>query len=447
MAPDLLNTLLGWLETLAPAFTKPSFTNAVILLFGWVQTSGVHAVTQALVATGVAGRRHHEAFHRFFSRGTWSPDAVGRLLLTQILRRLPEDAVVDLALDDTLAPKKGPKVFGIGNHLDPVRSTRRVKIFTFGHIWVVLSVVLRLPFSQRTWSLPVLFRLYRTKKDCARRRTCHRKKTELAREMLDLVAQWTAGRQIRVAMDNAYCNHTVLHGLPSTVSVVGAMRPDASLTATPAAHVGRGRRRVRGTPLPSPMQLAKNRRQPWQRCQAFLYGRQQTVHYKTFDAQWYRVTGPELVRVVVVRVDHGDHPLRVFFSTDTALSIVEILETYAGRWSIEVCLRDLKQLLGFADSQARKRAAVERTAPFVGITYTTLVLWFADEVWQSPLAAPPTRPWYPQKRGLCFADILRCAQRIMPALDILDPQRRVADLLENARSRQQPHSQEVPLGA
>ena len=110
-------------------------------------------------------------------------------------------------------------------------------------------------------------------------------------------------------------------------------------------------------------------------------------------------------------------------------------------------MRDLKQLLGFADSQARKRAAVERTAPFVGITYTTLVLWFADEVWQSPLAAPPTRPWYPQKRGLCFADILRCAQRIMPALDILDPQRRVADLLENARSRQQPHSQEVPLGA
>ena len=237
MAPQLLSTLLGWLETLAPAFTKPGFRNAVIVLLGWVQTHGVHAVTQALVATGVSGRRHHEAFHRFFSRGTWSPDTVGRLLLTQIVRMFPQDAVLDLVLDDTLAPKKGPKVFGIGNHLDPVRSTRRVRIFTFGHVWVVLSVVVRVPFSQRPWALPVLFRLYRTKKDCARRRTTHRKKTELAREMLDLVARWLPDRNLRAAMDNAYCNNTVLRGLPRTLRVVGAMRPDAALTATPAAAV------------------------------------------------------------------------------------------------------------------------------------------------------------------------------------------------------------------
>jgi hypothetical protein len=115
----------------------------MIILFGWVQTSGTHAVTQALVATGVAGRRHHEAFHRFFSRGTWCPDAVGRLLLTQILRWVPQEASIGLVLDDTLAPKEGPKVFGIGNHLDAVRSTRRVRIFTFGHVWVVLSVVVQ----------------------------------------------------------------------------------------------------------------------------------------------------------------------------------------------------------------------------------------------------------------------------------------------------------------
>lgn len=77
--------------------------------------------------------------------------------------------------------------------------------------------------------------------------------------------------------------------------------------------------------------------------------------------------------------------------------MASILETYAGRWATEVCFRDLKQEFGFADSQARKRAAVERTAPFVGFAYTTLVLWFADGVHASPLAAPPTRPWYRQK--------------------------------------------------
>jgi len=39
--------------------------------------------------------------------------------------------------------------------------------------------------------LLVLFRLYRNIKDCERRRVPHRKKTELAREMLDIVVAWS----------------------------------------------------------------------------------------------------------------------------------------------------------------------------------------------------------------------------------------------------------------
>lgn len=447
MAHELVSTLLGWLETIAPAFTKPGFANALVILLGWIQICGGHAITEALVITGVSGRRHHEAFHRFFSRGTWSPDAVGRLLLSGILRLVPEDAVIELVVDDTLTPKKGPKIFGLGTHLDAVRSTRRHRIFAFGHVWVVLSVVVRLPFSRRPWALPVLFRLYRNKKECARRRGRYRKKTELAREMLELFLSWTEGRRVRIAVDSAYSNCTVVAGLTRKVTFVGAMRPDAALTAEPPAHGGRGRRRVRGAVLPSPLQLYKSTTQRWQRCTAFLYGRQQTVHYKTIDAQWYRVAGPELVRVVVVRVDHGDCDLRVFFSTDLSMTVPQILETYAGRWASEVCFRDLKQELGFADSQARKRAAVERTAPFVGFTYTALVLWFADGAHTSPLAAPPNRPWYHHKQGHSFADILRCARRILPDLDVLDPLRSVEEMREKASSRSRAGPAEVRLAA
>ena len=73
---------------------------------------------------------------------------------------------LQIVVDDTLAPKKGPHVFGIGSHLDAVRSTRQRKVFCFGHCWVVLSVLVRVPFSHRAWALPVLFRLYRNLKDC-----------------------------------------------------------------------------------------------------------------------------------------------------------------------------------------------------------------------------------------------------------------------------------------
>jgi SRSO17 transposase len=435
---ELLRTLLGAVEVLRPALTAPGFDKALVVFVGWVSSTGPHAVTGALVATDVARRRHHEGFHRFFSRGSWSPDDLGGLLFEKLLAWLPKEAPIQVVIDDTLAPKKGLHVFGIGSHVDAVRSTKRFRVFCFGHAWVVASIVVRVPFSTRPWALPVLFRLYRNKKDCSGKHPPYKKKTELAREMLDVLVAWCAGRRIHLAADAAYCNDTVTRGLSATVTLFGAMRPDAVLTALPSKPKPGtpGRRPVRGQLLPKPQALARNGRVPWQTCSAFLYGKRQTIHFKTVDAQWYRACGTRLLRVIVVRVDAGQSPVRVFFCTDATLSIVDILETYAGRWAIEVCFRDLKQLLGFADSSARKREAVERTAPFVGYIYTTLVLWFAEHAWQSSVALPPVRPWYPHKKGLCFADILRAAQRTLIHLDVLDPARSIDNLRRStARSR------------
>ena len=78
---DVLRTLLAWVEVLRPALTRPGYANALVVFTGWVLTQGRHAITEALVLTDVARRRHHERFHRFFSRGTWSPDAIGRRAL------------------------------------------------------------------------------------------------------------------------------------------------------------------------------------------------------------------------------------------------------------------------------------------------------------------------------------------------------------------------------
>ncbi|PTL74963.1 hypothetical protein [Vitiosangium sp. GDMCC 1.1324] len=36
----------------------------------------------------------------------------------------------------------------------------------FGHVWVVLAVLVPVPFSRRVWALPILFRLFRPQADC-----------------------------------------------------------------------------------------------------------------------------------------------------------------------------------------------------------------------------------------------------------------------------------------
>jgi hypothetical protein len=328
-----------------------------------------------------------------------------------------------------LAPKKGAAVFGIGSHLDAVRSTRTRRVFAFGHCWVMLALLVPVPFSERRWALPVLFRLYRNKKTAAKegpsnRKKPYRKKTELGREMLDLAIGWAEGRRIDLSADSAYCNDTVAQTLPESVVLLGAMRPDAVLTAPPTARVGQhrsGRPRKRGETLPKPQALANDPATPWQPLKIVLYGVSCKLLFKECVAQWYRPCGTRLLRIIIVHVERGSIGLRVFFSTDSKMSASDILRGYANRWSIEVCFRDLKQLLGFADSSARTQNAVERTAPFVGYCYTLLVLWFVQSAYPSKATVIPIRPWYPHKRGVSFADILRTAQRVLASADILDP--------------------------
>jgi hypothetical protein len=439
MPDDVLARLIDVLSVFQKPLTRPGFTNFLVVAVGWIQSYGVHAVTQALVVTGVAGKRHHEAFHRFFSRGTWKPDQMGRQVFDRLERWTGVDSL-RVALDDTLAPKKGPEVFGIGSHLDAVRSTKRQRIFCFGHCWVTLAVLIDVPFSNRVWALPVLFRLYRNKKECKKHGAVYRKKTELAREMLDVIVGWTQ-RRIDVAADSAYCNNTVTRDLSPRVHLLGAMRPDAVLTALPSSTKPGprgGRPRKRGKLLPKPEAIAKDKRRPWKTCEVFVYGRKQTIRYKTLTAQWYRACGTRLLRIVIVATQRGAVPIRVFFTTDASLNAADVIAGYGARWSIECFFRNAKQLLGFADSSARKQEAVLRVAPFVGLVYTSLVLWFVEGAYDDPVAAPPLRPWYPHKRGLSFEDILRAARRTLYGFDVLVPSRTSDNLRKLAATRPRP---------
>src|SRR5437868_5382720 len=84
VAQDLLPTFFGSLEVFRLAVTGPAFDRLIVLVAGWVLSTGRHSVTEALLAVGVAGQRHHEGYHRFFSRGTWCPDSLGLWLFREV---------------------------------------------------------------------------------------------------------------------------------------------------------------------------------------------------------------------------------------------------------------------------------------------------------------------------------------------------------------------------
>ena len=111
------------------------------------------------------------------------------------------------------------------------------------------------------------------------------------------------------------------------------------------------------------------------------------VHVR--DVLWYRVNKRDLVRLVVVRDPAGIEADDFFFTTDLAASGADVASRYAGRWSIEVTFRDVKQDLGGENPQCWKRQGPERAA--------TLSLWLHGLVWCWYLDAHPAGATWPIK--------------------------------------------------
>ena len=103
MLPQTFLTCLYSFET---CFTAPGFARFVTVMAGWLLCIGKHTVTGVARAAG-ATDRDCGGYHRFFSRGAWSPQRVGRVVLQLALQLQPQDERVKLTLDDTLARHTG----------------------------------------------------------------------------------------------------------------------------------------------------------------------------------------------------------------------------------------------------------------------------------------------------------------------------------------------------
>ena len=423
MTHDALTTLLACWATLWPAMTRPSLRNFVVVPTGWAVSGGRHRISDPLCASGVGWQRHHCGFYRLFSRANWQPDTVGKQVFRLIESLLlPLDAALCLAIDDTLAHHSGPKIFGIGSHLDAVRSTRATKVSAFGHVWVVIAVVVTVPFSSRPWALPVAMRLYRHHKTCERTGAAYRSKTEMAPELIELVASWRPLGRIETCADMAYCNATVFDAMPERVVLFGAMRNDAVLTK-PAEPVEPGKRRrgrpaIRGAVLQKPVDLAKDESVAWQVGELRKGTSTAAVQFKWLDAQWYTAFGARLLRVVVVKLEGGKDELRSYFCADPNVLPNKVLQGDLRRWSVECLFRDAKQDFGLDEPQVRKQASVERMAPAIALHLTLLVLWYV-QVWQT-VKRRRQGPWYHNKREASMADIVYAAAQTRAGRDPVD---------------------------
>jgi hypothetical protein len=409
------------LQSFSPCFTAPSFESFVTLMSGWVLNLRRHTVTETVRAACAVGTKHISSFHRFFSKARWSTDPLGLVLVHAIERHLDPAAPLVAPVDDTLGRHTGKEIAAASMHRDPLLSTGRRLFFHWGHVWVVLSI--NLPMFGKTWALPVLFRLYRSKKRCKADNKPYRKTTELARELVELLAGTLPHRRIIVLGDAAYTNSSLIKKRPTNVTLIGRSRLDAALY-TPAAKPPKprpGRPRLRGARLAAPGVQASDKKASWRRTEVSVYGKNVFVRVLVIDALWFVAAGSELMRLVVVRDFPGHERDDVFVSTDTTLSPKEIIERFSERWSLEVTFHESKGKLGFEDPQNRTERAVERTAPMALWAYTLVVLWYVETGQRLRAARLPVLPWYDRKTAPAFSDMLATLRRASWAARIFDP--------------------------
>ena len=434
---ELTKSFLDQLSVFLPVFTAPTFQTFVQICSGWVLSHRHRFITDVIFSGGNIANGHWSRFHRFFSDAAWDLDTLNMVLALLVVRILAPTGTILLAVDDTLCRKRGLTIYGAGMHHDPLISSKSKPLVSWGHDWVVLSILIVHPFwaPTKVFALPIAERLYKNlqgltkgqKKLTSANSTTpsqhpakkpkppadHRTRPQLAVELISLAAAWFPQRDIMVSGDSAYGGNSVLAKLPANVHLIshvhckGALYeplPPANPDASHTPKAGQGRPRKKGARLPNMMAWANDATKLWTELTFDQFGLHATLQVKTQHALYYKAGGTRRLTIVLTRDTLGKRPDQMFYCTNLDWDVRQILSTYASRWAIECTFENCKQYLGLEDPANRVRRAVSRTAPMAFFLYSMIVVWF--HLLGHRLVKFPERPWYRNKKEPSFADLL-----------------------------------------
>ena len=402
-------SLLALLEVFRFCFTAPTYRTFTALACGLIAQTGAGTVTGMLTGAGLERMWPHDRAHYFFSGARWNPDQVGlalaRLLITRLL---PQGAALHLAVDDTAHRRRGKKVHGAGWIHDGSAPGKHK--LSFGHRWVVLALIVHLPFLTRPVALPVLVRRWKGKGTAS--------VVELAHAMVTAVATTFPGRTLHVSGDAAY-HSKILRDLPTQTTWTTRLPANAVLYHLAPPRTGRrGRPRTKGERLGRPTDMATTAH--WTRHTVRRYGRTEQVDLAEVHCLWYGVFHTRTVRVILVRDRPGKPPLALV-TTDLAALATELITRYSWRWSVEVTFFDCRQTLGVGQARNRTKQAIERTFPFGMYVYSLVILWYTLHGHHPEVIAERRRraPWYSTKTEPSFLDMLITLRRTVIAARFL----------------------------
>ena len=352
---------------------------AVVIPFTSSITSNLLRALQALFGLEIQSQR----FYAFMGSTTLPWKALWQKMWGLIPSPATEKRII-VALDDSINPKSGRRVFGCA-HFHDHAAKRNQSSYPWSQC--ILAIGLLKKVKSRWACLPLDFRFYMMQKDIeAESATAKRQgkvlpfesKMEQAATMLKGVHDYFQ-QSVLVATDSWFGNDGLWsrldRGADGSFHLLSRMRTNITLydfAPTPAKNRAVGRPRKYGDRLGSVNDCAALWKVKAQTYTAFLYGKKrellaysQTVMLKTMKCP---------IRVVWV---YRQTRYVALMTTDLTLSVEQIIEFYGARWKIEAGFKEIKQEIGSAKSQTRNSEAVVNHLNFCMMA-TTLTWVYAD---------------------------------------------------------------------
>jgi hypothetical protein len=376
---------------------------AIIIPFTSSKTSNLLRCLNTLFGfTGIRKKR----FYTFMA----SPKIPWQKLWQKLWKMIPEPLTDDrllLALDDSINPKTGKKIFGCDNVFDHAAKQNQTK-----YPWAqnIVAIGLLKIVKGRWACLPLSYRFYHLKKSIENinlnfsgPKIEFETKFDQAVNMITDIAEVFSQTCIVAITDSWFGNNGLWKPLQNQLGqkfhMISRLRSNNNIFQLPTQHLKKrpGRPRKYGKKLGNTSSLAAKFKDLASEYNVNLYGRTRTI--VAYDQVVMLKTIKCAVRVVWV---YRKTKWVALFSTDLTLSVQQIIEYYGARWKIEAAFKELKQDIGSAETQTRHPDAVKNHLHFCMMA--TSVTW----IYACRLGKTPNRRHVVKgRKHFAFSDVRR----------------------------------------
>jgi hypothetical protein len=417
---NLPEAILHVFTLFAPLFSRPVFKNALDLLTAHFLCKGKRTVTNLIKNLGK--QNDSKKFTKYFyvlRKAKWSPFQASKLLLLLIINRLLPDAPIEINIDSHLNRRRGPKIKGLGVHRDAVASTKKQKVLTTGHDWLVATICVNIFGTKYKWSLPFLSYLLTPEKPLSssqnksdlKGKKRHKKMTKITSQFILQIRRWLGPkREIIVVADSAFCCREICRTcIKYNVIFCTQLRLDASLhDFPPTQKAKKGRPRVVGARLPNLETLLNDKKQKWISMQVpWYYGRTKNLEVLTGTCLWYHSTvGGVPIRWVLTRDPTGEKKPTALLVTDFRICAEQAITFFVGRWPIETTFQEINEHLGLETIHTWSDISINRTAPSIIASYSLACIIVNESVKNTGIEIAPQRSAWYEKTTVTFSDVM-----------------------------------------